>query len=127
MTKTTTRQLRPLLRQFAHREAALREEIAREIAQVESLRESELEERIGDSADHAETQLRASLENRLIDHRLDEMRALCAARERIENGTFGLCVDCGEAIGAARLAALPTAARCAACQSAQERMLLRSL
>lgn len=34
---------------------------------------------------------------------------------RIENGTYGTCANCGEAIGRDRLEAQPTATRCIKC------------
>lgn len=39
-----------------------------------------------------------------------------AALERISGGGYGVCLGCGRAIGAKRLAALPWAAHCRACQ-----------
>jgi RNA polymerase-binding transcription factor DksA len=44
------------------------------------------------------------------------LAALDAATARVEDGTFGRCVDCGGLIGAERLAALPDAVRCVDCQ-----------
>jgi len=38
-----------------------------------------------------------------------------AALERIETGTYGVCQQCGRAIGAERLEAVPYASRCIAC------------
>ncbi len=121
-TRAPRQRLRPLLRELAERERTLREEIARELEEVDALRTSEFEERVGDRADHAEAQVSVAVENRRIDRQLDEMQALSAARERIENGTFGVCADCGEPIGDERMAALPTASRCAPCQSRRERL-----
>ncbi len=46
---------------------------------------------------------------------LAEMRMISAALERIEDGTFGICVACGNPISEARLSAVPHAARCRAC------------
>ena len=46
----------------------------------------------------------------------EELMALDAAIRRIEQGSFGLCVDCGEHIGASRLQATPEVARCLTCQ-----------
>jgi RNA polymerase-binding protein DksA len=43
------------------------------------------------------------------------------ALERIENGTYGSCEWCGKPVGDERLAALPYAALCIACQSQQGR------
>ena len=43
------------------------------------------------------------------------------ALDRIEEGTYGVCRGCGKAISIERLEAIPSAARCAQCQSAVER------
>ncbi|MFM1991009.1 MAG: hypothetical protein RJA99_3966 [Pseudomonadota bacterium] len=43
------------------------------------------------------------------------------ALARLESGDYGTCVDCGEAIPAARLQAQPFAVRCVACQEHRER------
>src|SRR5512139_1116123 len=43
------------------------------------------------------------------------------ALARFDDGTFGLCVDCGAPIDPARLEALPYAQLCLDCQSKQER------
>jgi RNA polymerase-binding transcription factor DksA len=47
--------------------------------------------------------------------------AIRAALARLDDGTFGRCVDCGETVSIARLTALPYAARCLDCQSRAER------
>lgn len=41
-----------------------------------------------------------------------------AALERIDEGSFGWCIDCGAPISAGRLEAIPYAARCLSCQGA---------
>lgn len=43
-----------------------------------------------------------------------------AALKRLEGGTYGECLDCGEAIATARLEANPTATRCVRCEEARE-------
>src|SRR6185503_21070171 len=43
--------------------------------------------------------------------------AIDRALERIEEGTYGVCEGCGKAISIERLEAIPSAARCAPCQS----------
>jgi len=43
------------------------------------------------------------------------------ALARFEDGTYGLCTDCGRPIDPARLEALPYAQLCLDCQSKQER------
>jgi RNA polymerase-binding transcription factor DksA len=46
---------------------------------------------------------------------LAELRAIAAAMDRIEAGTYGDCVRCGEAIEPARLEAVPHTPFCASC------------
>jgi len=43
------------------------------------------------------------------------------ALQRIEQGTYGSCVDCGVPIDGARLSALPTATSCRRCAESRER------
>ncbi len=44
-----------------------------------------------------------------------------AALKRIENGEFGICIDCEEPISPKRLAAVPWAEYCLRCQELQDR------
>ena len=46
---------------------------------------------------------------------LGEVRQIRAALERIDRGHYGVCAQCGQPIGAARLAAVPTAVTCVGC------------
>ena len=50
----------------------------------------------------------------------EELDRLDAALRRIEDGSYGLCIDCGVEIPAARLHAAPDALRCIACQEKAE-------
>ena len=50
-----------------------------------------------------------------------ELREIEAALERMREGTYGLCPDCGGALTWARLDAKPEASRCVACEGATER------
>jgi DnaK suppressor protein len=51
----------------------------------------------------------------------DRVNRLTAALERIHAGTYGTCNRCGGAIETARLAAVPEAPTCRACQEDAER------
>jgi DnaK suppressor protein len=64
--------------------------------------------------------------DREIDYTLEEnsenvLAAIDAALQRIEDGTFGKCVNCGKEIGEERLAALPWATLCIDCRRLEER------
>jgi len=49
-----------------------------------------------------------------------ELAKIDAALKRLDEGSYGECLDCAEAIGQARLEANPTATRCVGCESAKE-------
>jgi DnaK suppressor protein len=49
-----------------------------------------------------------------------ELTRIDAALERLEQGGYGTCASCGAAIEPRRLAALPWALRCTACEEARE-------
>lgn len=76
----------------------------------------------GDIADKAFNRSRAEVEHDLIEMSLQELAEIAALRERLANGTYGECIQCGEPIAPARLAVKPTARRCAECQSRHEKL-----
>jgi DnaK suppressor protein len=45
-----------------------------------------------------------------------------AALHRIDDGTYGICADCGSGVPEGRLEAKPQAARCVACQGKRDRL-----
>ena len=49
------------------------------------------------------------------------LRQVQAALRRILEGSFGSCIDCDSAISPKRLAAVPWASRCIACQETADR------
>jgi DnaK suppressor protein len=53
----------------------------------------------------------------LDEHDTAEVVAIDAALERLNEGVWGRCTDCGEDIAPARLQAAPEAARCIGCQT----------
>jgi DnaK suppressor protein len=55
----------------------------------------------------------------------DELRDIEAARRRLEDGSYGICIDCGAEIGFERLHVEPEAARCIECQRRHERTYRR--
>lgn len=62
------------------------------------------------------------LENDEVLQRLDqdtlaEVRQIREALTRIEDGNYGICSTCGQAIGAPRLTAVPNATVCRRCAS----------
>ncbi len=56
----------------------------------------------------------------LLHHEQTELAATRQALERIENGEYGDCTECGDPIGLARLEVLPEAHLCVGCQDMLE-------
>jgi RNA polymerase-binding transcription factor DksA len=54
-----------------------------------------------------------------------ELQDIEAARRRLDDGSYGLCTDCGVEIGFERLHAEPEAARCIDCQRRHEKTYRR--
>ena len=71
----------------------------------------------GDAADLSVGRLLADLNLSLIDRHGQEVQDIEAARARIAEGSYGICIDCGLEIDFERLRAWPTAVRCVSCQN----------
>jgi RNA polymerase-binding protein DksA len=64
--------------------------------------------------DHADGETRRHLLG-AIQRAQDAVTEIAAAIARLEAGTYGVCGECGDDIGAPRLEVLPTARRCIRC------------
>ena len=74
-----------------------------------------------DRKDEAEAELREQEASRTEQHALADLQRCRAALQRLDDGVYGDCADCEQAIPLARLMVQPEAERCAPCQSAWER------
>ena len=72
------------------------------------------------SAAKAIETLRDEIQVAVIDSRSRELAQIETALERLGRRDYGICDDCAEFIGLARLRALPFAERCTPCQSHAE-------
>jgi DnaK suppressor protein len=57
---------------------------------------------------------------RALERERESLLQIGAALRRIEEGEFGICLDCEEPISPKRLAALPWAAYCLHCQESRD-------
>jgi DnaK suppressor protein len=87
------------------------EQIIREADALVAARDAEQDE---DTEDSNESE--ADREEALVDAALERKADAEAALARLEAGTYGVCVDCGERIVEDRLSFRPEAARCLSCQ-----------
>lgn len=74
-----------------------------------------------DFKDIAAEDSRAAIDAAAADQAARDLSAIHAAQRRVEDGTYGICLDCGDPIEERRLAALPATLYCCACQSVHEK------
>jgi RNA polymerase-binding transcription factor DksA len=108
--------LKDLLNQ---RERALRADILREANLQDDY--AQLASEVPDPGDSSFANLAVDLGNAAVTRDLNELRAIATARTRIENGSYGECIECGFPIPFERLQAQPAADRCAPCQDMYEK------
>ena len=88
--------------------------------------EDETEEITGGGSDNHPADVATATVDREIDYTLEEnsehvLQAIDEALQRIEEGTYGKCGNCGKPIEPERLQLLPYATLCIDCKRLQER------
>jgi RNA polymerase-binding protein DksA len=117
----THEQTQELQRLVDQRRAALLDEITRDLDKMRGGRLADIAGPVGDPGDESVASLISDLDQAEATRDISELRTLEAARQRIAEGSYGLCINCGEEIGYARLRANPAAERCITCQTRFER------
>jgi len=80
---------------------------------------------IGDEGDRADKERTHEVSILLSARDREKLLAIEEALEKIEEGTYGVCEDCGDEIGSGRLKAMPLAKLCVTCQSRNEKEIAR--
>lgn len=117
----TQEQTQELQTTVERRRAALRTEIDEGLDKVRADRLENLAGASPDPGDESVASLISDLDQADTSRDLSELRSLDAAHERIADGSYGTCIDCGRDIGFARLQANPAAERCIQCQTQYEK------
>ena len=78
-------------------------------------------EKSADQMDEIQYASERDLAMRNVDRESSLLRDVKAALRRIQDGSFGTCIECESAISPKRLAAVPWASRCIQCQEAADR------
>ncbi|MBQ4133743.1 MAG: RNA polymerase-binding protein DksA [Desulfovibrionaceae bacterium] len=103
-----------------------KEVLAKMLAEAQQKGDSTLEdltdnnEMFADPADRATMESDRAFTLRIRDRERKLIKKIQAATQRMENGTFGICEECGEEISIARLKARPVTRLCINCKSKQE-------
>lgn len=117
LTPTQTKALQDSLRQ---REQQLLQEI--QSARAEKEQHVQDAEDFAPEPDANQSRANSDLEVRHAELLRDqqELQDVRAALQRVAEGEYGECIDCGKGIALARLQAFPTAKRCIDCQTQHE-------
>jgi RNA polymerase-binding protein DksA len=121
MAELSPQDIERLRHQLDAREAELQADVKRvreEQAERPSMIVRNQNEDIGEQG---EERLREAVRYAEQERDVLELREIEAAKERMDAGTYGMCVDCGRDIPLARLNAQPSAKRCLECQTKYER------
>jgi len=111
-TQDARQQLEQMIREIDSTSEVLLAEGAGESSEI-----SHVDQHPGDTAGEITD---ADNQNALLENNADRKAQIVAALERIEDGSYGRCVACGQDIPAARLEVRPEAARCMADQEKAE-------
>jgi DnaK suppressor protein len=93
----------------------LEDRLAELRARLSSLKKDVTEPHSGDFAEQAQERENDEVLDAIGNETALSIRVILAALERIGNGTYGACDNCGAPIEEARLKAIPEATRCLAC------------
>jgi DnaK suppressor protein len=106
---------------LAKREALI-QEIKQQLGQSVTDEQQRRLEAAMDSGDQALVDLEREMGISLQEMRNRERQLIDDALDSLDEGTYGMCADCGEEISEKRLHALPFARLCVECQSKRELM-----
>lgn len=117
LTPSNKKHFEQLLRE---RNAVLRKMLSAALIEARREEYAELANQVHDIGDDSVSDLLIDVDFAGYERELQELRDIEAALKRLNSGSFGVCVDCGDDIGRDRLKAYITAKRCLHCQQRHE-------
>jgi RNA polymerase-binding transcription factor DksA len=120
MSHLSSEQLSQLTQQVAAERNRLRQDIRNELTRSDDEQYASLAGQVHDAGDESVADLLSDVNTAIISHSIKELREIEAAQERLREGTYGTCAECGEAIPVERLQAYPAARLCIADQERYE-------
>ena len=122
MTTTLSHEALEQFRQILkERERSLREEIRQALLKADSEHYADLAGQVHDPEEASVADMLVDLNLATIDKYVEELREVERALGRMQEGEYGVCIDCGGPIGEPRLRANPVALRCVRCQEVWEK------
>ncbi|MFI5492055.1 TraR/DksA family transcriptional regulator [Actinoplanes sp. NPDC051859] len=107
---------------LTERRDELQAEYDQSLTEITELQRERLADSAGDDqADTGTKTFEREQEITLANNLLERITQVERALERLDEGNYGWCERCGNAIPVERLAAFPVATRCVACKQLEER------
>lgn len=107
-------------RRLEARRKEMREDIERELRKYKEEHYSHLADRVADSGEKSVANLLSDVNLAEVTRDVAEIRDIELALSRLDEGRYGICVECGERIDEQRLDARPESVRCVDCKAAIE-------
>ena len=77
--------------------------------------------KVHDAQEESISEMLTEINLAMLSQHQHELAHLERALQRMDDGEYGICIDCDQPIAFARLEAYPTAVRCINCQSEHEK------
>ena len=121
MPNVTDKQLQKLKQGLLERQRVLVGEVKDQRSQAAADGNEDAMGGVGDAGDESVVRMMTDLHLQEAGRDMEELNNIEASLQRIEDGAYGECEECGNEIGYSRLEVQPTATRCIQCQALHEK------
>jgi RNA polymerase-binding protein DksA len=121
MSDLTKDQLSQLRKRLLDRQRVLIAEVREKREQAATEGNEDAIGTVGDAGDESVMRMATDLDLQEAGRDVEELNAIDAALRRMDDGSYGMCEECGQDIGFQRLEAQPTATRCIVDQEKYEK------
>jgi DnaK suppressor protein len=119
-TDTTSGRYAELKKILEDRRREILSEVQSRIKDVRAEGASGITTGVVDAVETSEADIQEDIEFALIQMKAETLQRINEALDRLDDGNYGRCFECGDEISEARLRALPFAVRCKDCEEARE-------
>ncbi len=120
MSHLSSEQLSQLHKQVDDERARLRQDIREELTRSDDEQYATLAGQVHDAGEESVADMLVDINTAVLSNSIKALRDIEAAQERLREGTYGRCEECGEDIPFERLHANPSAKLCLADQERYE-------
>ena len=120
MSHLSHEQLTELRQKIEGERTRLRQDIREELTRTEDEQHATLAGQVHDAGEESVADMLTEINTAVLGNSIKALREVETAQERLHEGTYGTCEECGEAIPFARLQAYPAARLCISDQERYE-------